>query len=101
MVALTFESLCCSISRVKLITCICGTASLSGFLYGYSMAASSIMITSDTFIQHFCVDVYGDAESCYSNDLTAQPDGWITYTTQFTAMLGLGSLVGAALSAWA
>mmetsp|Transcript_28736 Transcript_28736/g.37715 ORF Transcript_28736/g.37715 Transcript_28736/m.37715 type:complete len:546 (+) Transcript_28736:58-1695(+) len=93
-------SFLCTISVEKQLQCICGTAALCGFLYGYSMAASAVMLTQETFVDHFCVGIFGTMEECYSTDLSEQPIKWIHYTTQVTAMLSLGTVVGALLSSW-
>jgi len=64
------------------------------------MAASSVMLTQATFVLHFCVDVFGTIEECFSTSTDVRPVAWLRFTTQFTAMLGLGSVVGSLFSSW-
>jgi len=67
-------------------------------VFGYSMAICGIVLVQTSFVKSFCVNVYGDQETCFQNEEENLPDSWVAFTTQFTGLFSLGSMFGAALS---
>jgi len=77
----------------------CFVASIGGFLFGYSLVTGSMLVVDPTFIDNFCVGVYGDKTQCYSTDTESQPEDWVVFNTSFQGVFGLGSMVGSLMGA--
>jgi len=77
----------------------CAISSLSGFIFGYSIVNTGLLLIDKSFKAKFCPG-YGDIESCLSSSASEQPSGWIAFSAYFTSLFSLGAMLGSIFSGY-
>jgi len=76
----------------------CIVSAVSGFIFGYSVVTSGMLLVDASFVSEFCSKLQLDFDACQNSDVSEQPGEWISFTSYFTSLFSLGAMVGSSLS---